>query len=77
MKVFGALLLLALASVSLATETVPIKCEPGIDGYLNINPLGTCFCPGHLWVDENCRAGFYCPNGQPSTAGCYKVLCFK
>lgn len=72
MKVFSALLLLVLGSMGQALETTPVNCEPGNPDYLNVNPLGTCFCPGHLWVAENCRAGFYCPEGKPTTAGCYK-----
>ena len=75
MRATLALLLLGLCPLALAADltTVPVNCEPGNDDYLNVNPLGTCNCPGHLWVAESCRAGFYCPDGKGTSAGCYKV----
>ena len=72
-KILTGLLLLAFLAAGQALEATPASCKEGDLEYLSVNPLGTCFCPGHLWVSDGCRAGFYCIEGQGTTAGCYKV----
>ena len=70
-KTFAALLLL-LSLTKLALATSPsILCQPGDEGYLTSNPLGTCQCDGHLYVTEDCKEGFFCASAEGE--GCYIV----
>ena len=35
------------------------------------NPLGSCACPGHLWIGPGCEDGYWCEDTLGN--GCYKA----
>lgn len=35
------------------------------------NPIGTCACEGHLWIDAGCHQGYWCED--TTGTGCILV----
>ena len=65
--IFGVLFLVAFP---LATGEWCLGAEPSTE-----NPIGTCACAGHLWIDAGCHQGYWCED--TTGKGCLLVNQFS